>query len=126
VELVAQARVLADDGLQPGRDLAEAAQRHGQGPLGGRPLGQGEAGGGAGLDGVALLAAEDRGAVVLVALGIAAGDDQVEGGRLAAGARGAEAVEEVQQVVGVLASDVEADDEARRAVALGELFQALA
>ena len=43
-------------------------------------LGEGEAGGGAGLDGVGLLAAEEGGAVVFVALRIAAGEGEGEQG----------------------------------------------
>ena len=41
-------------------------------------FGEGEASGGAGLDGIGLLAAEESGAVVLVALRIAAGDGEGE------------------------------------------------
>src|SRR5260370_401175 len=55
---------------------------------------------GARLDGVGLLAAEEGGAVILVALGIAAGDGQRP--RSALG----QVVEEGEQVVGVLAGGI--------------------
>ena len=82
---------------------------------------EGEAGGGAGLDGIGLLAAEEGGAVVLVALRIAAGEGEgaTAGGVGGVGGGVAELVEEVQQVVGVLAGGVEADDEVDGAVRAG-------
>jgi hypothetical protein len=65
---------MADDGLEPAGDQAERAQwkRHDLGQR--RLLANGMAGGGASLVGIGLLAAEDGGAVVFVALRIAAGD----------------------------------------------------
>src|SRR5262245_38172096 len=118
MELVNQAGALADDGLKPPGDLAQGAELHGQGGIPARPLGEGEAGGSARLDGVGLVAAEEGGAVVLVALRVAAGQGQ--------GQRRAQAVEEVQEVVGVLAGGVEADDEQARAMAAGDLLEPLA
>jgi hypothetical protein len=76
VELVDQAGALADGGLEPSGDLAEQAPFDGQRRGGCGPLGAGEASGGAGLDGVGLEGAEECGAVVLVALGVAAGDGE--------------------------------------------------
>ena len=89
-------------------------------------FGEGEAGGGAGLDGVGLLAAEEGGAVVLVALRIAAGEGERERRRRAWRRRRRPSVQEVEEVVGILAGGVEADDEVERAVALGDAFEALA
>ena len=117
VELVDQAGALTDDGLEAAGDLTQAAQFQGQGRVTAGPLGEGEAGGGAGLDGVGLVAAEEGGAVVLVALGVAAGQGQ--------GERRAQPAEEVEEVVGVLAGGVEANDEQARAVAAGDLFEPL-
>ncbi len=67
---------------------------------------------------------EKGGAVVFVALGIAAGEGEGEGA--GAGVRPAELVEEVEQVVGVLAGGVESDDEVDGSVALGDALEALA
>jgi len=91
-------------------------------------LADGEVGSGAGLDGVGLLAAEQGGAVVLVPLGVAHGEDEVGAGDAGGGVlgAGAELLEEVQEVVGVGAGGVEADDEGDRAVPPGEGFEALA
>jgi hypothetical protein len=128
VQLVDQAGALADGGLRAGGDLAEGAQ----GGAGQRgrcgPLADGEVGGGAGLDGIGLLAAEQGGAVVLVALRIAAGQGEVgvgEGAGLRCGAA-AEALEEVQEVVGVLSGGIDADGEGDGGVASGDGLEALA
>src|SRR5262249_56392811 len=79
-------------------------------------------------DRVGLPGAEDGGAVVLVALRIAAGDGEGEpGGRgERVGGRGRQPVEEVEEVLGVLAGGVQADDEVGGRVALGDALQALA
>src|SRR5262249_50794495 len=71
---------------------------------------------------------EGGGAVVLVALGVAAGDRQGEAGRGRgrAAARVAEAVEELEEVVGILPGGIEANEELGRAVLLGEAVEALA
>ena len=81
-----------------------------------------------GLDGIGLLAAKESGAVVFVALRIAAGEGEREGGGAARGVRGrpGEAVEEVEQVVGVLPGRVEADDEQHGPMPLGDAFETLA
>ena len=76
VELVDEAGALADGGLEPSGDLAERAQLGRQVGRGCGPFADGEACGGAGLDGIGLLAAEESGAIVLVALRIAAGDGE--------------------------------------------------
>jgi hypothetical protein len=77
---------------------------------------RGEAGRGAGLDRIGLLWAEERSAVVFVALGIAAGQGEREGRGRAGGSRVAcsEAVQEVEHVVGVLPGRVETNDELDR------------
>src|SRR5262249_15956397 len=97
-----------------------------------RPLGQGEACRGAGLHGVGLLAAEEGGAVVLVALGIAARQGEGErGGRSrsrgvgGACGRTAEAVHEVEQGLRIRPGGMEADDEVTGAVLLVDAFEAL-
>jgi hypothetical protein len=115
-------------GLEAGGDLAQHAQglRHQSGGRG--PLGQGVAGAGAGLDGVGLLAAEQGGAVVLVALGIAEGDADAgvgEGASLRAGG-GVELGQEADEVVGVLAGGVEADGEVDGGMGGGEAGEAFA
>src|SRR5262249_60301869 len=74
--LVTEAGALAGAGLEPAGDLAEAAERGRQRLGRRRPFAQGVAGVGAGLDGIGLLVAEEGSAVVLVALGIAAGEGQ--------------------------------------------------
>jgi hypothetical protein len=63
-----------------------------------------------GLDGVGLLVAEESGAVVLVALRIAARDGEAG----PTGKSGRQAMEEVEQVVGILPGGVEADAEMGR------------
>ena len=94
----------------------------------GRPLAERIASGSAGLDGIGLLGAEEGGAVVLVALRIAAGDG--EGARRQRVCRvsggSAERMQEVEEVVGVLAGGVEPDDEVDKAVALGDAFETAA
>src|SRR5262249_37093733 len=117
MELVDEARALADDGLEAAGDLAQRPQLHGQGRVAAGPLGDGEACGGAGLHRGGLVAAKDGGAGVLVALRVAARHGQRR--------RPARAVEEVGQVVGVRAGGIEADDEDARAVAAGDLFEPL-
>ena len=72
------------------------------------------------------MGSEKGGAVVFVALGIAAGEGEGEGGvGRRVGVRFGEAVKEVKQVVGVLAGGVEPDDEVDGRVALGEALEAL-
>ena len=124
VELIDESGALADNGLEPARDLTHGAEFERLRRNAGRPLGESEAGGGAGLHGIGLLAAEERGAVVLVALRIAARDRHGDSGRLRAGSP--DRVQEVQQVVGVLPGGVESDDELDAPVALGDAFEALA
>jgi hypothetical protein len=128
VELIDQAGALADGGLQPGSDLTQRPQLAGEDRSGGDALADGEVGGGAGLDGIGLLTAEESGAVVFVALRVAARDGERGAGQGAAVARRvlAEVVEEVQQVVGVLAGGIEPDDEGDGGVAEGEAFEAVA
>src|SRR5262249_55991404 len=105
------------DGLEAAGDLAQGAKFQGQGRVIARSLGEGKACGGAGLDGVRLVAAEEGGAVVLVALRVAAGQGQ--------GERRAHPPEAVEEGVGILAGGVEASDEQARAVRAGELFTPL-
>ena len=88
---------------------------------------EGETGGGAGLDGVRLLAAEPSSAVVFVALGIAAGEGEGglgDGAGLALGVV-VELLEEVEEVVGVLAGGIEAEGEGNGRMASGDVFEAL-
>jgi hypothetical protein len=77
---------------------------------------------------VGLLGAEDGGAVVLVALRIAAGDRQRKrsgrGDRIRGRRR--EPVEEVKEVLGILPRSIQANDEVGGRVALGDVLQALA
>lgn len=126
VELVDEPRALPDDGLESAGDLAQGAKFGVHRRGGDGPFGEGEARGGAGFDGVGLLAAEEGGTIVFVALRIAAGDENGEGRRASGASRGSgEGVQEVQQVVGVLAGGIEADDEGDIGVTLGEALQAL-
>ncbi len=125
VELVDQTGALTDDGLEASGDLAQDAECGRRGQVRGGPFGEGEAGGGAGLDGIGLVGSEKGGAVVFVALGIAAGDGEGEG-RDGVGVGLAESVEEVEEVVGVLAGGVESDDEQHGSLPQGDAFQALA
>ena len=127
MELVDEPGALADDGLESAGDLAEGAQFGVTAACAAGSFAEGEACGGAGFDGIGLLAAEESGAIVFVALRIAAGDG--DGGVATAAkrpTRRAEAVQEVEQVVGILAGGVETDDEVDGAVALGDAFEALA
>src|SRR5262249_46511136 len=74
------------------------------------------------------LGAEQRGTVVLVALRITTGDGDIATGQRRSRRPRAvsELVEEVQQVVGVLAGDIKADDEGSVGVALRQQLQTLA
>ena len=90
-----------------------------------RSFTQGEACGGAGLDRVGLLTAKESGAVVLVALRSAAGEGESERGGCVGAGRG-EAVEEVEQVVGIRPGHVQTHDEGQRSLLLDEVFEALA
>ncbi len=106
VELIDQTRALTHDRLQATGDLAKRAQLGGQHLDGCGPFVESIACGGAGFDRIGLLAAEEGGAVVLVALRIAAGDGEggVDNSTL-------EGVQEVQQVVGILVGNVETHGE---------------
>jgi hypothetical protein len=119
---------LGFDGLQAASDLAEQAQLAGAGGVRARLLGQGEARGRARLDGIGLLAAKESGPVVLVALRIAARQSEGEGRWRCRRVGGwlAEAVQEVQQIVGVRPGGVETDDEVAGAVVPDDAFEALA
>src|SRR5215813_12986354 len=110
MELVDEARALTDDGVQPAGDVTEDAQRKRDGLARRGSFVDGVARSGAGLGGIGLLVAEEGGAIVLVALRIAAGDEEGEpssvrrwrrAGRVGKGV--SEAVDEVQEVVGVTA-----------------------
>ena len=82
MELVDEPGALADDGLESAGDLAEECAVRVTTACRVRGLfAEGEACGGAGLDGIGLLAAEEGGAIVLVALRIAAGDGEGQRGR---------------------------------------------
>ena len=90
MQLIDYARTVPGLRLEAAGDLAELLDRgrhHGHG-LG--FFGQGVAGGGVGLRGIGLLVAEDGGAIVLVALRIAAGNGPGIG----------QAMQEGEQVVG--------------------------
>jgi hypothetical protein len=110
MQLVDEPCALADNRMKPSGPLAEDTHLVGDGSHAGGPLGDGETSGGAGLDRIGLLTAEDGDSVVLVTLRIAArnGDWQ----------RFGEALEEVDQVVGVLSGDIDAGNEANGAMAL--------
>ena len=73
------------------------------------------------------MAAEEGGAVVLVALRIATGQTEGEGGRRRGNrvAGRSEAVQEMDQVLGVLAGSIEADEEVHGAALLGQVVEAL-
>lgn len=133
MQLIDEARALADHGLQARRDLAQRAQLGRRRRDTGGPFAEGVACGGARFEGIGLLGAEERGAIVLVALRIAAGDGHGERGlrgRRAgagrAGARRSESVQEVQQIVGVLSGGIDTDDEVDGAMPLGDVFESLA
>ena len=120
VELVDEPGALADDRLQTTGDLAEQPQGMRKRRRGGRSFGDGEAGHGAGLDGIGLLRAEDRGSVVLVALRIAARERDRQR------SLGSKSMQEVEQVVGVLSGGVETDMESARSTALCDAFESSA
>ena len=83
--------------------------------------------GSAGFDRIGLFAAEQGGAIVLVALRIAAGEGEAAGGesrRLGCRWCG-ESVEEVQQVGGARSGGSNAEEEVNGVVSLGELLQLL-
>ena len=131
MELVDEAGALADGGLESSGDLAERAQLWRQGRRVRGSFADGKACAGAGLDGIGLLAAEESGTVVLVALRIATRDGERGVGerrwRACCVSRWSlESMQEVEEVVGVLPGGVEADDEVNGAVALGDAFEALA
>jgi hypothetical protein len=126
MELVEEARALADHGLEPTGDVAEAAEFERQGRVRGGRFGQREAGGRVGFEGIGLLAAQESGAVVLVALRIAAGEGEGEGTWRAVRARSAQAVQKTDQVLGILPGRIEADNEMNGAVALDDAFEPLA
>jgi hypothetical protein len=81
-------------------------------------FGQGEAGAGTGLDGVGFLVTVDGDAIVLVALGVAAGEAEL-------GLVQAQPLEESEEVVGVGAGGIEADLEVNLAVPAGEIGETL-
>ena len=74
--------------------------------------------GSAGFDGIGLLGAEEGGAVVFVAFGIAAGDGKGRVDEL-----NWEGVQEVQQVVGILPGDVETHQEVNTAKLADDLLE---
>jgi hypothetical protein len=113
VELIDQPGPLTRHRLEPAGDLAQGEQFGRNVGTWLRSLGQGIAGAGSGLDRVGLLVAVDGDAIVLVALGVAAGDG--EGGVV-----DVEASEPGEEVVGVQAGGIETDVEANAAV-VGEL-----
>src|SRR6516162_792095 len=123
VELVDEACALSDNGLKSPGDLAQRAQLGGQRRRVCRSFADRVACGGAGLDGIGLLVAEERGAVVFIALWIAAGD--TDGRDLIPARRAREGVQEVQQIVRILPRGIESDDEVDDAVTLDKLLQAL-
>ena len=113
VELVDRAGCVAGRWLGVGwRPAGAFAAPADSGVVAAGSFAEGVASSGLGLDGIGLLAAEEGGAVVFVALRIAAGDGEGALGRQQGDARErGEAVQEVQEVVGVLPGDVEADGE---------------
>jgi hypothetical protein len=125
VELIDEPSTLANDGLKPTGDLAKRAKFEAERPVTGRPFGQREAGGGAGLDGIGLPWAEQGGTVVLVAVRVAARNRDDEGWRLIGTHWLVQGVHEVEQVVSVLTSGVETDDEVDGAVVLGDTIEPL-
>jgi hypothetical protein len=128
MELVDEPGALADHSLEPTGDLTQDAQRRRDGRGGGGPLGQGEACGGASLDGVGLLRAEQGGAVVLVALRVATGEGDVGVGDGASGLAGSaiQLRQEVEEIIGVLSGGIEAADEGDGGVSSGDGSEALA
>jgi hypothetical protein len=118
VELIDEPRAMAHDRLQATGHVAERALFSRQHLDGCGPFAESIACGGAGFDGIGLLAAEEGGAVVFVALRIAAGDDEGRVGELTL-----ERVQEVQQVVGILPGDVEAHCEVDGAELADDLLE---
>jgi hypothetical protein len=118
MQLIDQARALTDHGLESAGDVAEWQQWGWGERVGLGPLGEGVAGTGVSFHGIGLARAVDGDAVVLVALGVAAGDAE-------AGVVDRQGGEEGQQVVGVLAGGVEADQEVHAAVLADELGESL-
>ena len=84
----------------------------------GGPFADGIAGAGAGFDGIGLLGPVDGGTIVLVALRVAAGEGKGAG-------RDRQLLQPDEEVVGVGAGDVEADEEADAAVFVDEIDEAL-
>ena len=124
VKLVDEARALAHDRLQSAGDVTEGAQLGGHDLDRRGPFAEGIASGSASLNRIGLLGAEERGAIVFVALRIAAGDEEggvFERGRVSAPR--AELMQEVQQVVGILSGSVESDDEVNAVELGGNLFE---
>src|SRR5262245_16222626 len=119
MELIDEPGALLDDGLQAQGDVTKAQAFGGDDGHGAGPFAEGEAGAGAGLDGVGLLGSEDALAIVLVALRVAAGDGE-------GGAVEAEPLQPGEEVVGIGTGDVESDVEVDAAVPGGELLEALA
>jgi hypothetical protein len=94
---------------------------------GSRSFANGEAGGCAGFAGVGLFTPIESDAVVFVALGISCGEGDVtkrDSKTLYLWAV-SELLEEVQEVVGVLAGGIHADREGDVAVALGDLLESI-
>jgi hypothetical protein len=123
VQLVDEARALTHDRLQPAGDLAQDAQLRGVRRRGGGSFAEGVARGGACLDGIGLFAAEQRRAIVLVALRIAAGDR--DGERRGVSPSCPQAVQKVQQVVGVLSRRIEPDNKVNGVVPAADDFESL-
>ncbi len=125
VQLVDEPGALADHGLQARGRLAQDAQRGRPAAMAaGGPFADGKAGRGACLDGVGLAGGEESGCVVL--LRSRSPQETVmsrPANGEAAGGADAEAVEEVQEIVGVLPGDIQADDEAGGGVAVGQPFE---
>jgi len=105
MELIDQSGALPGDGLESSGDLSELAEFEGGRRPGLGSFVEGVACGGACLDGVGLLRPEERGAVVLVALGVAAGKG--DGEWVGMGGADGTALEEVEEVIGVLPGGIE-------------------
>jgi hypothetical protein len=128
MQLVDQSGALADNGLEPASDLAQKTQGSRDRLAGSGSFSQGKASSSAGLDGVGLLGAEQRGAIIFVALRIATGEDDGGVGNGASGvARSvAEMGKEVKEVVCILPGGIEANDESDSRMTLCEQEQTLA
>lgn len=128
MQLVDQPGPLANHGLEAPGDLTQGPQSGRERNRGGWPFGQREASAGVRLDGVRLPGPEQSGAIVLVALRIAPGqgDASVGDGASRVAGGGIELRQEVQQVVGILASGIDANDEVNSGVSRGEGEQTLA